>query len=425
MLAFGDGRDSTNAREFSNDTITHKLITDHSIGSDDNDPNGILHSPVDAGNGSSGYQSSIGQYRDAINDLESINGPYSSQISEELTGLGLVYQEREDHEKAISSFERALHLTRVNEGLHSMNQVVLVEYLIESYIALERWERTKELHYYLFRLNRYNYGIQSPKLLPIINRLSHSYLQAFNDNKSHPSHLVYSHELTLLSINIIENIYGKYDRHLIAALKGLTTSNYYFHTYFGQELASQNDFNIAMRGSVDESYARLMYYTKNSADNGTDTISRIVDLYEHDDDTDPMIKAKARILIADWEMIVGRRQSATAMYKEIYQDLWNDEAIRIELAASLAEATPLPDQSLFSDNDAKTISTLSENYVLVQFDVSASGKLENVEILESNPGGQALGYEVQQKLREVKFRPRMAEGTLVSSERVIHRLDFD
>ncbi len=371
----------------------------------------------------SSYRSSIDKYEDAIVDLESTYGPYDSRISQELTGLGLIYQDGNDHTKAISSFENALFLTRINEGLHSLNQVVVVEQLIESHIALQHWARAEELHYSLFELNWRNSGVRSALFLPLLTRLNSLHMQAFNHGNKRYNHLVHAHELTQLSVYIIENVYGKYDMRLIGFLKKLMMSNYYFHIYYGEDVAAHYPQYIPAYASGEYSYWRLSHYTENSIDGGADTINRIVEVYEHNEDIAPMIQAEAKIHIADWEMMMGSRSSAMLKYEKIYQDLWSIENIREDLATSLAEPKGLPDKSLITGRTTKTAVVTSRYFVRLQFDVSASGNFKNVEILDSNPEVQALNKEAEKKLRQVKYRPRMAKGRPVPTERVVRRLN--
>jgi hypothetical protein len=86
---------------------------------------------------------------DQIQEIISRDGPYSLALLEPLTRLGLNYRESEDHTLALVTLERAVHIVRVNKGLHSLEQVPLVRQLIAIEEARGNaagaWEREQGL----------------------------------------------------------------------------------------------------------------------------------------------------------------------------------------------------------------------------------------------------------------------------------------
>ena len=63
-------------------------------------------------------------YQFYITDLENRHGAYAPGLSEQLLGLGSVYQEQGLHKEAIKIFKRAVHLSRINNGLHNAEQLL-------------------------------------------------------------------------------------------------------------------------------------------------------------------------------------------------------------------------------------------------------------------------------------------------------------
>ena len=92
------------------------------------------------------------QQRQIVEKIEEIlarNGPRSPDLVDPLAGLGLLYQESEDHGLAIAAIERAVEIVRVNYGLHSLDQAPLIRQLIHI-AELKRdhtaaWELEQEL----------------------------------------------------------------------------------------------------------------------------------------------------------------------------------------------------------------------------------------------------------------------------------------
>ena len=84
-----------------------------------------------------------------IQEILSRDGPYSLDLLGPLSRLGLIYQEGEDYALALVTLERAQHIVRVNNGLHSMDQVPLMRQLIAVEDARGNhegaWDRQQDL----------------------------------------------------------------------------------------------------------------------------------------------------------------------------------------------------------------------------------------------------------------------------------------
>lgn len=88
---------------------------------------------------------SIAEYRTLIRDLETEQGPYTGELAEVLTGLGHNYQNLGEHQSAIDSFRRSIHLTRVNRGPFTEEQIPLLDSLRESLLAEEKMGELDQL----------------------------------------------------------------------------------------------------------------------------------------------------------------------------------------------------------------------------------------------------------------------------------------
>src|SRR5688572_24392386 len=86
---------------------------------------------------------------DQIQEILSRDGPYSRDLLTPLTNLALLYLEGDDYSFALTTLERAIQVVRINNGLHTLEQVPLVRQLIR--IEEERgnhsgaWEREQNL----------------------------------------------------------------------------------------------------------------------------------------------------------------------------------------------------------------------------------------------------------------------------------------
>ena len=96
----------------------------------------------------------ISAYNSAVEEIEYIGGAWDRALVEELFALGLLQQQQGDHDAAVETFDRAIHVNRINDGLHSLQQIPHVERILDSYVALKDWENADLYNNYLFFIQR-------------------------------------------------------------------------------------------------------------------------------------------------------------------------------------------------------------------------------------------------------------------------------
>lgn len=89
-----------------------------------------------------------------IEQEERANGPYSEGLIGPLSDLALLYQDTGDHDLAIAVITRIRHLVRINEGLHSLEQLPLIRQLIANEETIGRFDSAWELEEDLLTLAR-------------------------------------------------------------------------------------------------------------------------------------------------------------------------------------------------------------------------------------------------------------------------------
>lgn len=365
-------------------------------------------------------------YLDAITEIENTYGPYNKDLSQHLMGLGLNYQNRGRHKEAVDIFRRAMHVSRISDGLYSLSQIPMLEHLIESGVASGDWESANESHQYLYWLYKRNFGENDPRMLPAITKLSNWHLNAYalDSNSGLFEHLISAHNLYSMAISIISRAYGQYDLRLVGALKGLTVSNYYLATY--QASAVQRaDFETGFTNSrtrMDEQ-ARLDQYILNSYTSGKAAISRIRDVYAFNPQVPEDAEVVAQIQLADWNLLFNRWHSAIDLYQSAYNALVTSSGGTIVADEYFSRPVALPDLPLLKGS--LDTSEEANEYVLVSFDVTRSGHARNIEILESYPEDSVRNRsQVRKALKQTKFRPRFADGAPADTEHLTHRYVF-
>jgi len=366
---------------------------------------------------------SIEKYRRRVKQLQAEHGAYHAQLSEALLSLGLSLSALNDHGEAAETFRTAMQISRVNHGLHSMEQLPYLELLIQENAILNNHEELYKNYHYLYWLYKRNYGDNDPRLLPIISRVAHWHVENHRStpNVSPYTHLAEARSLYNKAIAIIDTHYGEDDPRFIEPLYELALSNYYTAVVANQE----EEFDIESEFRVT---TRADYYERESASErilesyykGKEALERIIEIHAAREELSPHSQAVALTYLGDWNMLFERPRSAIDNYTQAYQLLLagnntDDEAIEnIFGSPHRLPTVPLPDQqqAQSEDSDKKEIST----YAIVSFDVLSNGRARNIRIIEANPeDDKSLIRTARRIVSGTKFRPRFEDGKPVKT----------
>lgn len=93
-----------------------------------------------------------------IEQEERANGPNSEGLIAPLSDLALLYQDRGDHDLAIAAIHRVRQVVRANEGLHSLEQIPLLQQLIANEETIGRLEAAWDVEQELLTLAKRHPG---------------------------------------------------------------------------------------------------------------------------------------------------------------------------------------------------------------------------------------------------------------------------
>jgi hypothetical protein len=105
----------------------------------------------------------LGVYRNYIQSMEASGGAFASGLTEQLLGLGLNLQALDRHAEAAAVLKRGVHVSRVQSGLYSKDQIPLLRGEIRSLTALQRFDEVDEHQRYLARVE--SEVLQGPALI--------------------------------------------------------------------------------------------------------------------------------------------------------------------------------------------------------------------------------------------------------------------
>ncbi len=363
-----------------------------------------------------------------IKRIESEQGPFGAGLSEHLQSLASQYQNDGLHEEALTAFNRAIHVQRINGGLYDLSQAPMIEQAIKSYIAIGDWSEASKRHEHLFWLHQRNFGQDDPRMLPVLEKLSTWHLNAYSVNRgSVTSHLLSAHSLLKSSISLISTNFGDNDIRLINPLRGIAISNYYFATLTLDQIQQRQTIQSGPDNAAEaERRARLEQFARNSYYNGKSAMLKILDIYHNNANADPMEVMVAQVQLGDWYTMFNLPTSAKKEYESALSIvLKNQEHDSLTKTARdlFSKPVALPDLPIIEtevfDNNGP------HDYVLVKFDVNERGQTRNIDIIESQPEDSiGLRVNIRRALKSAKFRPRYQDGKAVKTEGLVHRYVF-
>lgn len=376
-------------------------------------------------------QRSIEKYQRLITDLESKHGVYDSAIGEAQLSLGEIYRQQGKYQKALAAFKQALQINRVNEGLHNLNQISIIELIIDSNYALRDWEKLNENYRYLYWVYRRNYGDGDNSLLPVIERIGRWHLKAsyFTTAGTSLGHLVKADDLYDSAVEIATRNDGDKDKALINALYHTAVIDYLIATDIQDKFKfSYKDIREAMIPNgrstpyMNEIAVRE-YYFNQSFFKGKRAIERILDIYAEDQPSSVIDYAQALIFYGDYLLALRRKFDAMKRYRQAYDVLVKNDADLDEINELLGEPKPLKNLNPPGDDEPDIAANMA--YVDAVFDVPGNGWPNNIRIINSNPQDPKMQRRGELAIAGTRYRPRFEGGKPVATSGVKLRYVFN
>jgi hypothetical protein len=166
-----------------------------------------------------------------ISELETRFGPYDIRLKEALKGLGFQLKRSGDLGAASDAYKRALHITRVNEGLVSESQLAIVERMIGVDQQLARWEQVNNHYAYLEHLYKKLYQRDDPRLEEGLRKVVAWHFDAsnFNLGGERVEHLRKAHGLLKLRLEVAELTLSGEDPLLDSLKRSIARSEHYLY----------------------------------------------------------------------------------------------------------------------------------------------------------------------------------------------------
>jgi tetratricopeptide (TPR) repeat protein len=337
------------------------------------------------------YDAAQQNFQSAVEIIEDVEDRLNVQLVNPLRGLATAQLEGGRPDLASKTFNRAIHVTHVNDGPHNLGQLGILESLAEVNVRLGLFDEARDIQETIFALNSRHHEGDALGLIPSMVRRA---------QWQHRVGFIYDEQSTYRDIiRIIEARVGKNALQLVEPLIMLGRS-YFYIDKTGQQPARA----ITTTGG-EMHFKRAVRIANENPDATWETVTA------------------ASLALGDHFMQMGSPQRANQIYQKSWNLLSEDEARletrRKELERNVLLRTQrLPDyiENAQSETVANGEDPVLRGKVSLLYNVSIRGRASDVRLLEAEPP-EFLDMQklVQRELRRRIYRPRYFEANPVAS----------
>ena len=348
------------------------------------------------------YESAILNYEAAIGVFERVEDRLSYSLINPLRGLGAAQLANGRPDLARDSFNRAVHISHVNEGPHNMEQIEALEALAETYLSVGEMDEAVDVQKRIYYLQARNVDVRSLDILPALRtRAGWLHRLQLYDQERYAWRRM---------ISIIEDHKGKDSLDLIDPLTQLG------HSFMFVALA------------------QTPYQPTASISSGEVYLKRAVRVAEANPDADWAILPRAMLELGDYYMRSARPNRGQRVYEEAWELLSEGEdpdklALRAQLLEKPVALQEFLPPKMYGGETAMPVRGAPPGFetgiVELEYRVSMRGRPTNIKLVSANPEGLDTMYQaVARELRRVQYRPSLQDGQVVMSDTTTLRHEY-
>ncbi len=373
-------------------------------------------------NASRDMQQALVTYRAAIKELDN-NGPYHEQSSEALYGFGIALKRQGFYHEALSTLERAMHINRVNHGLHSFSQTPILRSIIDIQKTLHQFEEVTTGYNRLLRLFRKNHASNDPALVPVLQELAlwHADVYQLDNSTNRVDHLTAAQSFINAAIKKAQPPNQLTTQDKIDLWRTSALISFYSSQHKGDEWATALDSRYS--ASADKNFlvpTRMATLSKTSYRQGRIINEQVVALVNTDSNSTTHQKIGAYVEAGDWHLLFNHRDTATEYYQQARRLIAQTDTPEELNKLWFSQPKILPGLRA-DDRSGNSV----RQYIIAQIDISKNGHPSRITVLEPAPEKNAVLRRAAIKtLRNARFRPRFVGTEAVNSPATLIKIPF-
>ncbi len=339
-------------------------------------------------------------------EIEEAKSRYAPELSQPLRLLGEALHGEGDYPEAVDAYERAAHIMRIDQGLHSPEQAAIVYEEAESLLAMGNEAGANNKQEYAYEMLLRSYGPDSVETLPGKYKLAQWYMRTRN---IFGARSLYGEAVLLLSKN-----YGNSTTKLLPALNGIANSYLLERFPPYTPVRPQGTISIESGSTGIAPITPRPATVVNRFSKGEQALQHAVRIRVDDPESTTAQKAEAVMRLADWYLMFKKMNRARSLYAHVRELLESDETtdqselIRTYFDTPTMLYMPLPALAQQPLTGSLPAAAAKLGYIELQFDITAMGEVRRLKTLASEPEDM-VDLKVRRAVRTARYRPRITE----------------
>lgn len=338
-------------------------------------------------------------YAAAVNLIASEDNNLSPGLIRPLQGLAIAHLGQDRPDEAFAALDRAQHVSNVNFGPHSFEQLPLLQAKLQIHIdekdqkaALDTLDRIVGL--YTRRFHKH-----SVELLPALYQKAETYRRY---DMTAAERIALRHILDIKRKNFAEHDIG------------LVETNIQLATNYARTMRTQ-ELRAVVSSKAEKHFKSALWIAENSPDSNW------------------QIRKDCLLALADYYTLFGAKTLAHRYYKDAWELLASNEeqlAIRanaLEKPVPLTRPKPDPYAHFEYRRDSEKLDPADylTGEIVVTFTVSDRGRAENVKVIEANPVKfSEMEKRVRKAVERFVYRPRYVNGEPAATSNQRYRAEY-
>jgi len=320
---------------------------------------------------------SIGNYRDAIERIQSAQDMLATRLIAPLTGLARSLQQGGEFLEAATTYNRAAHISRVNEGPMNLTQSAILSELINLYASQARYAQASDIQAYQLEIYRRSLDATDPKVLDAWRRKGEM-LSLAGYHRQAQEHYV-------AAMDIIRVADGRDSLAQVPLLNDLSAS------YLSHAKA--------------ESFTRI--------EMAREQLQRAVSITESNAASTNLQLSAVHLRMGDFMQRFGDWKSALGSYRKAWGQLSETSSLRELRNTEFNAPTVL--------NLPAAGPALTSLAVTVTYNVNSRGQVDDARA-EEDPANDSAARRALTLARKLVFRPRFDDGDPVGTPDLVRQV---
>jgi tetratricopeptide (TPR) repeat protein len=346
------------------------------------------------------YESAVLNYEAAISAIQRIENRLDKRLINPLRGLAETQIKMNRMDLARDNYNRAIHISHVNDGPHNLEQLENLQSLANVYVIAKEPKNASDIEKRIYYLQSRNIEPFSLEMIPALKTLAKSQRKSGLFEKERKS--------WRRIISITQKQKGKDSLDLIEPLTELGKTYLFVH------------FN------------NMGYDEIPTVSKGDTYLKKAIRIAEKNPEATWQDVTETKIILADYYIMSDRANRSYNIYREIW-DLLSEDELKLEFRAlSLEQPVILEDiypPKFFEDTSITSQEETPPGYekaqVTFNYNVSKRGLAKNINRASFKPDGLDFMHNIIGKeIRKLVYRPRFYEREPVITQNVIFEHEF-